>query len=490
MVYNPSSFQNRSSIILKSVTMSRQATSTSGKVFRAKFRNQVDKLYLVPIGSTNSLSQEGAKLALMQAHFSKFTETNYDFLLFHDDLREFTPREEVRANSTVYFARVPATERKVWLSVEQREQLEAAKSAKADPRPSFEDASVAWKREMRRWQTTCKICHQKNSHTTNECFYNKNFDGAKRASGIPRSMLKAVAPGTSNVVVDTFGVASQTRVQLEAYREAEKRRFKKVNTSPTTAEVAGMGNKMFSSGVVPDSLKCPACEKLLCAPQKMTPCGCVVCLDCSDSVVEAQMENMQCCFCKKLLHETPDYVNDDETQQRLQSHLHCGSSPQTQSQSSSGVSSDDAQEKTESDVTSTDSAITENVEDELVRAPKRKAVSKEVAPPPECRQRIEVLAVADSRRLSTPPRSESLLPARTEPATPLLAHAQPRAPLDFDPLAAFNAFLASKDKRDKEVKSWLQESRRRRDELRFQRRHYHHGERDLDYSRSKPYYRR
>lgn len=473
--------------------MSRQTISTSGKVFRVKFRNQVDALYLVPIGSTNSLSQEGAKLAFMQTHFPKLTETNFDFALYNADLVEFRSREEVRANCTVYFARVPATERKVWLSAQQREQLEAAKSAKADSRPSFEEEGAAWKREMRRWRTFCKICHQKNSHTTNDCFYGKNFDGAKRASGIPRSMLQAVAPGTSHVVVDTFGVASQTRVQLEAYREAEQRRFRKVNHEATTAEAAGRGNRMmmFSSGVVPDSLKCPACEKLLCVPQKMTPCGCVVCLDCSDSVVESQMENMECPLCKKLLHETPDYVNDDETQQRLHRHSHCGSGPE----SSSGVSSDDSQEKssTETDVRrylSTESNIGEEVEKE-VRAPKRKVVvSKPVAPPPECRQQIEVLAPANSPCLSPPPppRSESPLP----PARTAAPASQPLAlpDLDFDPLAAFNAFLASEDKRDKEVKRWLEVSRRRREEIRFQRRRYYDEERHVDYRRSKPYYGR
>ena len=190
----------------------------SGKVFRVKFRNQVDKLFLVPLGKgNNTLSQEGAKLALMQTHFKKFTETNYDFALYHEDLSEFRKYEEVRAYSTVFFARVPATERKVWLSEEQREALEAAKSARADPRPSFEEASLQWKKEMRRWQTFCKICQQRNSHTTSECFYAKNFEGAKRASGIPRSFLKPVAPGTSNVVVDTFGVASQTQVCVQIY---------------------------------------------------------------------------------------------------------------------------------------------------------------------------------------------------------------------------------------------------------------------------------
>ena len=473
--------------------MSPQTLPTSGKVFRVKFRNQVDKLFLVPIGSTNTLSQEGAKLAFMQAHFPKFTETNYDFTLYRDDLREYAPREEVRANSTVYFARVPATQRKVWLSAEQKEQLEAAKSAKADPRPSFEEAGVAWQREMRRWQTRCKICHQRNSHTTSECFYGKNFDGAKRASGIPRSMLQAVAPGTSNVVVDTFGVASQTRVQLEAYREAEKRRYKKVNNPAKNMGVASRGSKMFSSGVVPDSLKCPACEKLLCVPQKMTPCGCVVCLDCSDSVAESQLENMQCSLCKKLLHETPDYVNDEETQQRLQSHLHCGRSG---AQSSSGVSSDDSEEKTETDVTRSssteESGTVGDTVDEMVRAPKRKAVmsaSKEVAPPPtEFRQQIEVVGSANSPRLS--PMSESLAPGRTEPPAHFQPLPHPEALPDFDPLAAFNDFLASKDKRDKEVKDWLQVSRQRRDEFRYQRRHYYDEVRHPDHRRSNPYYRR
>ena len=55
--------------------MSRQTISTSGKVFRVKFRNQVDALYLVPIGSTNSLSQEGAKLALCTGAVFSCVET-------------------------------------------------------------------------------------------------------------------------------------------------------------------------------------------------------------------------------------------------------------------------------------------------------------------------------------------------------------------------------------------------------------------------------
>ena len=94
----------------------------------------------------------------------------------------------------------------VWLTSEQKEELERAKSCKADTRPTFEEEGLAYQKEMRRWwNTVCKICHQRNQHTTQECFYNKNFAGAKRASGIPRSMLQAVAPGTSNVVVDVFG---------------------------------------------------------------------------------------------------------------------------------------------------------------------------------------------------------------------------------------------------------------------------------------------
>ena len=461
--------------------MSRQITSTNGKVFRAKFRNQADKLYLVAIGSANSVSQEAAKLALMQAYFPKCTETNYDIALYHDDLREFGPGEEVRANSTVYLARVPATERKVWLSAAQKEQLEAAKNAKADPRPSFEEASLAWKREMRRWQTTCRICHQKNTHTTSECFYNKNFVGAKRASGIPRSMLQAVAPGTSNVVVDTFGVASQTRVQAEAYREAERRRYQKVNHHDAPAKAA-RNNKMFCSTEVPDSLKCPACEKMLCVPQKMTPCGCVVCFDCSESVRETQMENMKCHFCKKLLHETPDYVYDEEAQTRMLGQLNSGSSSPSRD---SGVSSDDSQERS----STTESTVAEVVTQETVRAPKRKAetvVSKEVAPPSECGQRIEVVSAAKWPRISLSP------PPRSDVRVASLAQPQPRpvqAP-DFDPLAAFNDFLASKDKRDKYVKGWLQESNRRRDELRSQRHHYYKEDRSQQYYRPQPYYRR
>ena len=68
---------------------------------------------------TNSLTnfsfQEGAKLAFMQSHFPKSTETDHDFVLYHEDGREFAKHEEVRAYSTVLFARVPSTQRKVSL---------------------------------------------------------------------------------------------------------------------------------------------------------------------------------------------------------------------------------------------------------------------------------------------------------------------------------------------------------------------------------------
>ena len=270
---------------------------------------------------------------------------------------------------------------------------------------------------------------------------------------------------------------------------------------------------MFSSNDVPESLKCPACQTLLCVPQKMTPCGCVVCLDCTDSVVEKNMESMQCCFCKKMLHETPDYVNDDETQLRLQSHLQPGSGSSSP-QSSSGVSSDESQEKTD---VSRESAT----EEEMVRAPKRKAVSKEispivesteatpkrdskeVAPAPECSLKIEVLATANSSRLTPSPSEFAQAQPQAhqqprahqqQPQVQARPQVQPRGLPDFDPLAAFNDFLASKDKRDKVAKRWVEESRRYRDELRAQRRrnhHYNNDERDREYrSRSKPYYRR
>ena len=303
-------------------------------------------------------------------------------------------------------------------------------------------------------------------------------------------------------------MASQTRVQQEAYKMAEERRYKKVNHKKTSSIYT---SKMFSSTEIPDSLKCPACKLLMSAPQKMTPCGCIVCLDCTDSVILAQTEAKECPFCKKEISEDdkPDYINDEDAQARLQSHLSPGS-PATsvdsaEDTSSSGnstedpssadnssgdnssamvTSSDDSQAETSSSAESSVAALAEDAElDNEVRAPKRKAAkySEQLLPPPDTCQRIEVLGTAKPEPQVISRHHHHQEPHHQE---------QRQQSLGFDPLAAFNEFLKNKDKRDKYAKGFVEASNRRREAYRHERRrHFDYEGHSRDYYR-KPYYRR